>query len=226
MSWGAGARPLLSSPHHRRNRLGKVWWRARRHFRLLHQFQKVRLHTAPAHVATSHVRRRGNFVDLVDVNDSVLSPSHVAIGAAHQVAHQILHITSHIARFGKLGRIRLHKGHADEVGDAANQVGFANAGRADENEVLLGVVGLFPAFHGQPDVMVMIAQCNAQNFLGLVLFDDEPVQIVLHLAWFSVEFEVLFLGARFSLFWRVRGFLPGKVGHGGAAGKMLAHELL
>src|SRR5437588_2939633 len=45
-------------------------------------------------------------------------------------------------RSGKFRRVRLHERHADEVRDAADQVGFAHARRPDEDDVLFGVIRL------------------------------------------------------------------------------------
>ena len=166
---------------------------ARRHFGLLHQLQQVRLHAAPADIPARMVAGGGDLVDFVNVNDAVLRPRHVAVRQPHQVAHHVLDIAADVAGFRELRRVRLHKRHADQFRRAADEVGFADAGGADENDVLLGVIGGLLAFQRQPHVVVMIAQGHAQHFLRLVLFDDEPVEVFLHLARLVVELELVCL---------------------------------
>src|SRR5690606_5440989 len=72
---------------------------------------------------------------------------------------------------------------------ASDQVGLADASRADKNDVLLRVLRCFLAFERKPDVVVMIAQRHTQNLLGLILTNDEPIQILLYVAGFVVELE-------------------------------------
>ena len=108
----------------------------------------------------------------------------VAVGPAHQVAHEVLDVAAHVAGLGELGGVGLDERHADQVGDAADEVGFADAGRAEQDDVLLGVVGLVLALEGQPHVVVVVAQGHAQDFLGLVLLDDEAVEVSFDVARF------------------------------------------
>ncbi len=42
-------------------------------------------------------------------------------------------------------------------------------------------------------MMIMITQRHAQDFFGLVLFDDETIQILFHIARFVFEFEIIVL---------------------------------
>ncbi len=72
----------------------------------------------------------------------------VAVGAAEQFADKVLDIAADVAGFGEFGGVALDKGHADEVGGVADEVGFADAGRAEEDDVLLGVIGLCPCPRG------------------------------------------------------------------------------
>ena len=168
----------------------------------------------------------GDLVDLVDVNDAVLGALHIVVRAAVQLAHDVLHVAADVARLGKFRRVRLHERHADQIGDAADQVGFADAGGADEDDVLLGVIRLLLALERQPHMVVMVAERDADDFLGLVLLDDVAVQIGLHLARFFRERENVFLSLSLSLMAlrRVgRAHAPENRRTTGA--QMLAHEL-
>src|SRR5207302_364454 len=77
---------------------------------------------------------------------------------------------------------------------------------------------------GVADVMVMVAQGYAQNFLGLLLFNDEPVEKIFHLARLVFEFEFLFrrLSGRFL---RFDFLLDARESGDFGSFKMLAHEV-
>ena len=143
---------------------------------------------------------RGDLVNFVNVNDAVLRPLHVAVGEPQEFADQVFDVAADVAGFGEFGGVGLDEGDADQIGGVADEVGFADAGRADENDVLLGVIGRVLAFARQPDMMVMVAQGDAEDFLGLVLFDDEAVQVGLDVARLVIELE------RFRLRRRLRAF--------------------
>ena len=117
--------------------------------------------------------RRGDLVNFINVNDAVLRACHVAVGAAQQFPHQVLHVAADVARLGKFRRVALDERHADQIRDAADQIGFAHAGRADENDVLLGVIRRFLALKRQPHLVIMVAQRHAQDFFRLLLLDDK-----------------------------------------------------
>ena len=86
---------------------------------------------APADIAPVHVGHRRDFINFIYVDNAILGPFAVPVRAAQQLPHEILDIPAHIARLGKLGRVSLDKGHADQIGRIANQVGFADARRPD-----------------------------------------------------------------------------------------------
>ena len=212
--------------HHRLNLPSDIVRRARGNFGLLHQLQQVGLHAATAHVATAGSGRRGNLVDLVDVDDAVLRALHVAIGATHQFAHEIFHVAADVASLGKLCCVTLHERHADQVGHTADEIRFAHARGADEDDVLLGVIRRLPAFAGEAHLVVMITERDAQHFLRFVLLDDKAVEMRLHVARLEAEIEIAgsFWRGRFAaLFIAVAG-VRGEGGIGDA-GKILTHEV-
>ncbi len=176
---------------------------ARRDFGFLHQLEQVGLHAAAADVPARGVVGGGDLVDLVDVDDAVLGAGHVAVGQAQQVAHHVFDVAAHIAGLGELGGIGLDERHADQVGRAADQEGLPDAGGAEEDDVLLGVVRRFLAFQGQAHMVVVVAEGDAEDLLGLVLLDDEAVEVILNLARFIFELELVGLG-RWFLARRVR----------------------
>ena len=133
----------------------------------------------------------GDLVDLVNVDDAVLGARHVAVRQPHQVAHHVLDVAAHVAGLGELRGVGLDERHANQVRRAANQEGLAHARRPDEDDVLLGVIRRLLPFERQPDMVIVIAQRHAQHLLGLVLLDDKPVEVFLHLARFVVELELV-----------------------------------
>jgi hypothetical protein len=68
----------------------------------------------------------------------------------------------------------------------------------------------FLAIKRKPDVMIVIAQSDAQDFLGFVLLDDEAIKESLHFTRFLVEFE----SRRFRV-----GRILGKILRGGLLGR-------
>ena len=162
-------------------------WRAHRDFGFLHEFQEIGLHSAPADIAPGKLAGRGDLVDFVNVNDAVLGALDIPIRASNQIPHQILDVTSHIAGFGELGGVGLYKRNANEIGDAPDEVGFAHTGRSQQDNILLGVVRLFPALGRQSHMMVVIAQGHAQDLLGLGLLNDKTIQVRLDVSRFPVE---------------------------------------
>ncbi len=121
----------------------------RGHLGLLHKFEQGRLNAPTADVATIRAAGCGDLIDFVDVNDTVLGERDVAVRLGDQLAHQVFDVAADVTRFAELRRVRLHERHPDQLGDVLDEVGFSDAGRADENDVLFGVFdrggGVFPA---------------------------------------------------------------------------------
>src|SRR5687767_6268312 len=173
---------------------GEVLLRARGDVGFLHELEEVSLDPASGDVARGVAAGASDFIDFVDVNDAVLGALDVAIGAADEFAHEIFDIAADVTGFGKFGGVAFDEGNADEIGDAANEISFSDAGGADEDDVLFGVVGLVLAFHREADVMIMITHRDAEDFFGFVLLDDEAVEIIFYFARFFIEAKVAGFG--------------------------------
>src|SRR5690606_11361921 len=109
-------------------------------------------------------------------------------------AHEILDVPTDIAGLRKFRGIPLYKWNADEIGDTSNQVGFADAGGAHEDDILLGVIRLILAFHGQSHVVVVIAHGDTEHLFGFLLPDDEAIEILLYIARFFLEKDLRSFG--------------------------------
>jgi len=104
----------------------------------------------------------------------------------YQLAHQILHVATNVTGLAELRRVRFHKRHLDQIRDVFDQICFADTRRSNQDHVLLDVFNFLSAirilFLESPEVIgvvVMIANCNREDFLRFLLFDDEPVQMCL-----------------------------------------------
>ncbi len=91
-----------------------------------------------------------------------------------EVADDRLDIAPDVADLGELGRLDLEEGGAGDPGDPAGDLGLADAGRPDHQDVLgadLVAQGLRQALAAQPP-----AQGDGDGALGLALPDDEAVE--------------------------------------------------
>jgi hypothetical protein len=112
--------------------------------------------------------------------------------------HQIFDVPADVSSLGKLGCIPFHERHPDQIRDFADQVSLPDAGRPEHDDVLFRVFfPAFPSIRTAFNVVVVIAYRRCQDFLGVVLFDDEPVEVVLDIAGEIVELQVE--GSFFSL---------------------------
>ena len=79
-----------------------------------------------------------------------------------------------VADFGVFGRLDLEERRADELGEPAGDLGFADAGRADHDDVLRRDV--LAQFRRQLLATPAIADGDGDGALGGVLADDVAVQ--------------------------------------------------
>ena len=100
--------------------------------------------------------------------------AHHVDGDLGQVANHRLHIAAHVADFGELRGFDFKKGRVGELGQAAGDLGFADAGGADHDDVLrndfFGQLGrqLLPAH--------AVAQGDRHGALGVLLADHILVE--------------------------------------------------
>ena len=163
---------------------------------IFHQLEQVGLNTPTRDITPPAFAPCGQFVHLIEVDDPVLGPLHVAAGLADEITDQVVHIAAHIARLAELGGIGLHERHPDELGRRSDEVGLAHAGRTEEQHVLLLVEGGFHTFARHPHMLEMITKGHSEDLLGLGLSDDEAVEMPRDLAGLQVEGELLRRGRR------------------------------
>ena len=95
-------------------------------------------------------------------------------GDLDEVAHDLLDVAADIADLGELGRLHLEERRAGELGEAAGNLGLADAGRADHQDVLRQHFLAQPVVELQPAPAV--AQRDRDRALGVVLADDVAVE--------------------------------------------------
>ena len=131
--------------------------------------------------------------------------ANVAVGFLHQLAHEILNVAADVTRLAEFRRVCLDERHLDQIGNVFDQVSFSDAGRSDQNHILLCVLSFFSArrvFLLQAtkviDVIVVIANRDREHLLGIVLLNDESVEMRFDLA--RQEIENKFFATRFLRF--------------------------
>lgn len=97
-----------------------------------------------------------------------------------QVADDLLHVLADIADLGETGGFHLHERRVGQRGQATRDLGLADAGRPDHQDVLGHhfIAQLGRQLHAAPAV----AQCDGHRALGVVLAHDVPVQFLHDLA--------------------------------------------
>ena len=96
-------------------------------------------------------------------------------GGLDQVAHDLLDIAPHIADLGELGRLDLDERRIGQFRQAARDLGLADPGGADHQDVLR--VDLLAKLRLQLPPPPAVAQGHGDRPLGVALGDDEAVKL-------------------------------------------------
>jgi len=92
-----------------------------------------------------------------------------------QIADDRLDVAADIADLGELGGLDLDEGGVGELGEAARDLGLADAGGADHQDVL--GQHLLAQLLGQLLPAPAVAERDRDRALGVVLADDEAVEL-------------------------------------------------
>ena len=92
-----------------------------------------------------------------------------------QVAHDLLDVAADIADLGELGRLDLDERRLGQAGQPARDLGLADAGRADHQDVL--GQHLVAQLGRQLLAAPAVAQRDGDRALGVVLADDVAVEL-------------------------------------------------
>ena len=112
----------------------------------------------------------------------------LALGVAHeadagfeQIADDLIDVAADIADLGELRRLDLDEGRAGKLGEAARDLGLADAGRPDHQDVL--GQNLLAQLIVELLAAPAVAERNGDGALGVALADDVAVELGNDLAW-------------------------------------------
>ena len=94
----------------------------------------------------------------------------------HQIADDRLDIAPDIADFGELGGFHLQKGRIGQLGQSPGDLGLADTGRPDHQNVLGG--DFVAQLRRYPHPPPAVAQGNGHGALGSILTNDVLVQFL------------------------------------------------
>ena len=129
----------------------------------------------------------GEFIDFVEVDNAHFCEADIACGFANEVTDEVINVCTDVACFAEFGGVGFDERDADEFCCGADEVGFADACGAEEENVLFLVEWGGFALEGEADVLVVVAEGDAEDFFCFVLADDEAVEVCGDVGWFKVE---------------------------------------
>ena len=101
--------------------------------------------------------------------------------ASKQIADDLVDVAADIADLGEFRRLDLDEGRAGELGKAARDLGLADAGRPDHQDVL--GQNLLAQLVVELLAAPAVAERNGDGALGVALADDVAVELGNDLAW-------------------------------------------
>jgi len=159
---------------------------------LFHQFEEVALDAGAGDIGSDAVARRGDFIDLVEVDDAIFRQIEIPVGFADQIANQFLDITADIAGLAELGGIAFDERDTDLFGDQFDQIGLADTGGPDHQHIAFDIADQLTQsvdagfqFHA----VEVGADLGGEHLNGLSLPHDKLPQILFQLGGFEVEID-------------------------------------
>jgi hypothetical protein len=98
-----------------------------------------------------------------------------ADGDLDQVAGDLVDVAADVSHLGELGRLDLEEGRLGEPGEPAGDLGLADAGRPDHQDVLRQ--HFLAQLRGELAPPPAVAERDCDRALGVVLADDEAVEL-------------------------------------------------
>src|SRR3989440_254659 len=139
------------------------------------------------HAFTGYVARdrgvlglAGDFIDLVDVDDSAFRALDVVVRRLEQTQDDVLDVFPDVPRLGERGGVGDGEPHAQHLGQRLREERLAGAGRADQENV--GFLQLDVAIVvARLDPFVVVVDGDGEDLLGALLADHVLVEDVLDL---------------------------------------------
>ena len=95
-------------------------------------------------------------------------------GGIDEIADDLLDVAADVPHFGEFGGLDLDEGRLGQLGEAAGDLGLADAGGADHQDVL--GIDFVAQVIGQLLAPPAVAQRHGHGAFGIGLTDDEPVE--------------------------------------------------
>ena len=143
--------------------------------RALHDLQH-RMLDVFARAAAFRLVGRLQLVDLVDEDDAVLCLADVAVGLVDQALQDRLDLLAHVAGLRQRIGFRGHERNLEHVRQRGAEQGLPGAGRPDQQDVALGDRRVVDP--RALDFLEVRIHGDRHDFLGVVLTDDVPVEIL------------------------------------------------
>ena len=118
----------------------------------------------------------GDLVDLVDVDDPLLSPIDVVVGGLEQLEEDVLHVLPDIAGLGETGGVGDGEWDVELAGEGLGEKRLARSGGADEEDVRLLQLDIALDL-AAPDPLVVVVDGDGELLLGVFLADHVVVEI-------------------------------------------------
>ena len=145
--------------------------------RAFKNLQQRLLHAFAAHIAGD---RRvfvllGNFVDLIDIDDALLSLLNIAIGGLQQLQNNVLDVFADVTGFGQRRGVHDGERNIQHARKRLRQERFAGAGRANQKNVGLAQLDVARLLV-QENALVMIVDGDGELLLRAILPNDVAIQ--------------------------------------------------
>ncbi len=127
----------------------------------------------------SVLRFTGNFVDLVDIDNSVLCTLNIIIGSLNDFQKNIFHVFTDIAGFRKRCCICNCKRDVENLRQSLCQIRLAGTGRSDHQNVALLQFNIQILL--RKHALIVIVDSNGKHTLCLVLSNHILIQKLFHL---------------------------------------------
>ena len=120
-------------------------------------------------------------VDLIDVDDAAFGAVDIEIGSLEETKDDILDIFANITRFSERGGIDDAKGNVKKAGESFGEESFAGTGWSKQEDVGFFNLNIAEFVVGNfvlAEPLVVIVDCDGENFLRVVLANDVVVEVV------------------------------------------------
>jgi len=151
--------------------------------RALQHLQQGLLYPFAGHIAGDRgvFTLAGDLVDLIDVDDAALGLFHIQVSLLQQPQQDVLHVFTHITRFGEGGGVSDGEGHIQHFSQGLGQQGLAATRGPDQQDVRFVQtggrhIGFALAIPLPGKAFVVVVNSYRQHLFGIFLADNLQVE--------------------------------------------------